>query len=507
MRHPPFKGGADVDGGMEGGATSARRSLARSRTVPGVALLVREAPLVVAVGVYIALIATLLPEMIVQDSWLTLVMGREIFQHGLPHTETLTVWAHGDHWTDQQWLAQCAFYALERLGGLKLVLLAHGLLLTAAFAACLAAARARGASHKSILLVATVGCLLAPWALQMRAQSFAPLLFVGLLWLLISDSKAPSRRVLFALPILILWANIHGTVLLAALLVAVRGITRLVESRRGNGADDRARGHTRDSVLLLLSPALVFVSPYGLSLAGYYHHMLVAPQLRTYVQEWQVSSPSLLTAAFYLSAFAATALVARGVRHLTRFELLALVILLVSAVTAIRSIVWFGLACMIILPVLVDHELPTRPWRLSIPARTLAAVGVAMIVGFAAFAATRPPAWFERAWPTQGVAAIGHELATPNTRVIADDRHADWLLWQLPQLRGRLATDIRFELYSSKQLKQLIAYQERDKANWRATAKGYAVTVLSTKSDSAKHVHAYGQPLYRGSDMIVIRNR
>ena len=488
---------------MERDATSARHALARSRAFPGAALLVREAPLVLAVGVYVAVIATLLPQMIVQDSWLTLVMGREIFQHGLPHTETVTVWAQGDHWTDQQWLAQCAFYALDRLGGLKLVMFSHALLLTAAFAGSLAAARAKGASHKSILLVATVGCLLAPWALQMRAQSFAPLLFVALLWLLVSDSKAPSRRVLFVLPLLVLWANIHGTVVLGALLVALRGITRLLGSPRG--ADIRVRGRKLDSVLLLASPMLVLVSPYGLSMIGYYHQMLVAPQLRTYVQEWQVSAPSLSTAAFYFAAFAATALVARGARHLTRFEVLALVILLVSALSAIRSIVWFGLACMIILPVLIDHELPTRPWRLRIPARTLAAVGVAVIAVFAGFVATRPAAWFETAWPTQGVAAISRELAKPNTRVIADDRHADWLLWQLPQMRGRLANDVRFELYSTKQLKALIAYSARSEGNWRAAGKGYAVTVLDARSVSPSEARAYGRPLSTGSNMIVVR--
>ncbi len=424
-----------------------------------------------AVGVYVAFIATLLPQMIVQDSWLTLVMGREIFQHGLPHTETITVWAHGDHWTDQQWLAQCAFYALDRLGGLRLVMLAHGLLLTAALAGSVAAARARGASHRSVLLVAALGCVLAPWALQMRAQSFAPLLFVAVLWLLVSDSKAPSRRVLFVLPLLVLWANVHGTVLLGALLVALRGITRLTGSP--SRTDAAVRGRTLDSILLLAAPLLIFVSPYGLSLAGYYHQMLVAPQIRTYVQEWQVSSPSALTAAFYFAAFAATALVARGARSLTRFELLTLAVLLVSALSAIRGIVWFGFACMIILPTLVDRELPAQSVRIPIPARTLAAVGVAMIVGFAAFAATRPAAWFETAWPTQGVAAVGHQLDTPKTRVIADERHADWLLWQLPQLRGRLTSDIRFELYSTKQLEAVIAYQDRSEANWRAAGKGY----------------------------------
>ena len=56
---------------------------------------------------------------------MALLSGRVVAQHGLPSHDTLTVWAHGRTWVDQQWLAQLALYGLERLGGLPLVLLVH----------------------------------------------------------------------------------------------------------------------------------------------------------------------------------------------------------------------------------------------------------------------------------------------------------------------------------------------------------------------------------------------
>ena len=55
------------------------------------------------------------------DSWLALVSGRLIWQHGIPQHETLTVMSHGIVWVDQQWLAQLASYGIERLGGLGLL--------------------------------------------------------------------------------------------------------------------------------------------------------------------------------------------------------------------------------------------------------------------------------------------------------------------------------------------------------------------------------------------------
>src|SRR5690242_4939333 len=156
--------------------------------VRGLELLEREAGVVALLALYVVVVLAALPQTLVQDSWLTLVSGREIAQHGLPSTDTLTVWSHGKPWVDQQWLAQVVFYGLDRLGGIRLVLLTHALLLGSAFAAALAVARRR-ASQKSVVLVGMVCMFLAPWALQMRAQSFAPLLFVGLLGLLVADGR------------------------------------------------------------------------------------------------------------------------------------------------------------------------------------------------------------------------------------------------------------------------------------------------------------------------------
>ena len=50
------------------------------------------------------------PALVVGDTWLTLMAGREVVDHGLPKTETLTILGAGATWTDQQWLAQVVVY-------------------------------------------------------------------------------------------------------------------------------------------------------------------------------------------------------------------------------------------------------------------------------------------------------------------------------------------------------------------------------------------------------------
>jgi hypothetical protein len=463
----------------------------------GLALLERESGVVAVFALYVVVVLAALPQTLVQDSWLTLVSGREIAQHGLPSTDTLTVWSHGKPWVDQQWLAQLVFYGLDRLGGIELVLLTHALLLASAFAAALAVARRR-ASRKSVALVGVACMFVAPWALQMRAQSFAPLLFVALLGLLVADSRVPARRVLLVLPILALWANLHGTAVLGAALVALRAVTRL-----------RAAPERRpESLALLASPALLVASPYGLSLLGYYHRMLTSPLLGRFLNEWRPSTPSSTTALFYVLAFAATALVARHVRALDRFELLALASLTVGALLAVRSIVWFALACTILLPPLLDRELASRSaWRLLPRGRVAQLVAPVAIIVAASVVVTRPSSWFERSFPAGAVPVLQHELRDPKVRVLADDRHADWLLWQLPQLRGRLAYDVRFELFSPRQFRELIAYRGRAGTDWQAAGRGYAIVVLDPSEVPAASLRQYGQTLYRSDDVVVLRNR
>src|SRR5437870_13096412 len=66
--------------------------------------------LAVLIALFGAVLLVIGPKLFVPDSWLTLVAGREVAHHGLPHHETLTTLSAGHRWTDQQWLAQFLYY-------------------------------------------------------------------------------------------------------------------------------------------------------------------------------------------------------------------------------------------------------------------------------------------------------------------------------------------------------------------------------------------------------------
>jgi len=436
-------------------------------------VLEREAFPIAAASLYAIALLLLIPGELVQDSWATLVAGKLIAASGLPHHETLTVMAHGVRWVDQQWLAQLTFYELFRVGGYRLILLVHAALVASAFGLAVAVARRRGASPRAVFVVALLCLFVAPWGWQLRAQSFAPLLFVAVLGLLVADGQARSRRVLLTLPLLALWANLHGSVVLGAALVALYGLILLL------GRREAATG----LLLLLAAPICVVCSPYGLSLVGYYCDLLIDPPFRGLIVEWTAPTPQAITALFYVLAFLTVWALGRWGRVLTRFEQLALLVTLASALTATRNIVWFGLTALVLLPVLLDRgRLGTEG---GVRPGVRLAVALTALVGFASaltVTVAKPAHWYESNWPNAGVAHAATSTAR-SPRVFASDRIADWLLWREPALRGRVAFDIRFELNTAAQVHALHRFFGRTGRDWQAAARGYDVIVIDRQND------------------------
>jgi hypothetical protein len=457
-------------------ALDARRGIRGGRPLR----LLRSEGVAVATIAFLALVALLaIPQELVQDSWLALVAGREVVTSGIPETDSLNIWTNGVRWIDQQWLAQTALYGLFSVGGIRLTMLAHVALVGATLAAGVVAARRLGGSALSASLLAVATLLTAPWALQVRPQTAAMPLFVAVLWLLARDSRTPSRHVYIALPLLVLWANVHGTVVLAAALVVLRALTIAHESVAAG-----ARPWTPKAAVLGVAPfACLLATPYGLSVVGYYEHLLFNPLLREYVVEWKRSTPSATTIAFYVHAAVAIWLIARHRRLLTRFEQAALVLTVGAGFLAVRSILWFALASLILLPRLVDATLPRLPelrGAASVRAGLAAGAVVALAVAAAAVG-TADERWYVQEWPARAAERVAAVNRAGGGDVLSDERYADWLLWEQPELRGRVAYGARFELFDREQFASIAAYKRPGSEGWRRTAAGYEILVLDRR--------------------------
>ena len=458
-------------------------------------------PILLVSLVGIVLLSVFGPSLVVGDTWLTLMAGREVVEHGLPSTETITLLGQGATWTDQQWLAQVVFYGAHGLAGMRAVVLLDVLLVLLALAFATATARTSGASSRSTFLIGLLAVIAGPWGWTIRAQSAALPLYAGALWLLVDASRrGVRRRTLLVLPLLVLWANLHGSVVLGAGLTVLLGLVELVRSRRLAWIP---------VALVVLAPLCVLASPYGTKLVDYYNLMLVDAPFAPILREWQWSSPSATTALFWLLALVGVGLLAmrRCRSRLTVYELLVLAVTFAGAVQAVRGVIWFALACAAILPVALDGLL-TKPdvdaprLNRAISLASLAGLAVA-ILAFLAHSAS----WYVPDWNEQRIAAVREATRDWATRVWATDGTADWLLWRIPELRGRIAYDVRFELYDQPTLDRIVDYQAR-RGDWKSVAKGYRVVIV----DDRAHLLGFrtepdAKVVYRDNEIAIVARR
>jgi hypothetical protein len=461
--------------------------------------------LVIAVAAFAVVMLLALRHGLVVDGWMALVSGREIAQHGLPSHDPLTVWAHGRRWVDQQWLAQLVLYELIRIGGVKLVLLSHALLGVGAIAGGAVLSRRLGGSARSAAWVCLpVFVAYYPEAAVLRPQSFGYPLFVAVLWLLVDDSRRPSRRVFLVLPLLALWGNLHGSVLLGAGLTALAGLAGLADGLR-----TRPRKISRHSLGLVLAPwPCLLLSPYALHLPTYYERILVGGDFSRFVTEWARTTLTPATAPVYLLVIAGMWLIGRAGSSISTFEKLAFIATGVLAFQAVRNTAWLGLTALVVLPALVDAvraPVPAAPRRLN---RLLTAAVLALVAVTAAGVVARPASWFLDGFPTAAVDAATAGAGTHGT-VFAMSPYADWLLWSRPGLRGRVAFDARFELFTARDVGRLGSVQARVDG-WKSVIRGYDTIVLGSGVDAGLRdalVQAkMARVVYGDRDVVVLRS-
>ena len=480
-------------------------SLAPAR---GAAVLARE-PFLFLVVALDALILAFRPWLFVRsDTWLALVGGRLVWRDGLPQHNTLTIWDGGHRWIDQQWLAQLLFYGVHAAGGLRLVLLVHVALLVGGFALALAFARRSGGSSRSVAIVGVIGLFVALPNSVARAQSVAYVLFVAMVWLLASQSRGSSRRVFLAVPLLVVWANVHGSAVLGAGLVVLWALAEAVDMSKHDATRARA-ARTRAALLAAAAPLCLLMTPYGFGTVGYYRDVFGAGAFRDLVAEW---GPSTFPAQwpFFVLALAALWLAARKAVALTLFEHLALLATFVAGLSAVRNIVWFALVAAMVAPRALDALWPARQEPIRKRQNVaLSIAATAVVVGAFAAAAVHPSGYYNKSYPDRAAAEVARATAKdPSIRVFSNEAFADWLLWRLPNLSGRVAFDARFELLTAEQLHAIAEFRRRTAAPSLAVTAGYRLLALDPHTEKPAIAAALSEPgarsLYRNADIAVI---
>jgi hypothetical protein len=227
------------------------------------------------------------------------------------------------------------------------------------------------------LLLVVVGALTS-FAVA-RVQMFSLVLFPLLLVLLRADQREPSRRIWLVLPLLALWANLHGTVL-AGLAILYLYLSFSLGRRKP----------VRAGALALTSLVAVCATPAGVRTAHYYYGLTTNLAAQRGVGLWAPLGTGPLDVLLVVVAAWLALRVWRAGRP-PLWELIAALILAALTIKAARNGVW--LLFLLAAPA-AQASRGQRGWAGLIPVAAVAAVAllVADVVHWAGANGSTPTA-------------------------------------------------------------------------------------------------------------------
>lgn len=217
-------------------------------------------PWLVGAGVYVLLLvlgARLLND---PDTYWQVAVGRWIAEHGtVPTTDPFSFTMHGAHWIAFEWLSELAYAAAFAVGGWAGVVILAAAAIALAFGLLTRLLLRDLAPTPALVFVLAALALAAPHMLA-RPHVLALPVMVAWAGALVRTMDQRSHPPYAALPLLVLWANLHGSVILGLGLIGPAILESLLNEKQRS---------TWPRVILQWIPFVVLavlatcVTPYG----------------------------------------------------------------------------------------------------------------------------------------------------------------------------------------------------------------------------------------------------
>lgn len=449
------------------------------------------------------------------DVWWHLKTGEYIAQHkAVPHADPFSFTRLGQPWIAHEWLTELLLFGIFRATGWGGLILVFAAILCAAFF-LLYLRCGHDPFAAGIITLAGAWATAPLWGV--RPQSLS--LLLTSLWVLILErSERKPKLLLWTIPLVLLWVNLHAGFALGLALLALFLAGELIECMLGSSSDKTAASHLRTlGLALLLDLLLVPLNPNGRQMYGYPIETLRSRAMQNYIAEW--ASPNFHRAAYWPFLLLLLAVLAALVGDSRRVRPRDLLLLIVATYAALCSIRMIPLFALIAIPIL---SRPLQDWTRkhwarneSRPHRNISAsLNAAIILAVATFAGMRiaqviylQPQIEARQFPANAVAFL--QSHPPVGRLF---NHYDWggyLIWRLYPAT-LVFIDGRADLYG-EQLLQQFADTYQLKGNWHQTLDDWGIESVIVPPDSAVatglHVAPGWKVAYEDSQAVVFTLR
>jgi hypothetical protein len=357
-----------------------------------------------ALAVYLLIPALLLLYLLSRAIWdvdifWQLRLGDMILQTGAPVAREPFAATHlGEPLPAVGWLGQAVFAGVRRLGGWSGLNVFNALIWLGGFWAPSAACRCRSGDLVAAAVALALGVMPALPAASLRPQSFAVLGF-GLLLALLRLNLSPIRTLLLAVPLFVVWQNLHPSVSVAALALGATAAVAWVRAWRRR----RAQAPWLLTGLAVAAALSMFATPLGFSILPVSAANARA-SIAIGVSEWLPLSAPLNRALAYLVLIAgglAGVVLLLKRRRIDWEELAPAVVLFLATLIAYRFVVFWAIALVPPIARVLADDLPARRSSRAEPVGAVAAAAAAV-----ALALWVSPAHFDGSLPMRGIQAL-----------------------------------------------------------------------------------------------------
>ncbi len=449
----------------------------------------------------IALLVCLIPKP-ENDLFFELRIGTDILRtHHLPHFDTYSWSEQGRHWDVPEWGAFVLFASAYKAGGFFGTWLLMALLAVAAAWTVWLTLWARVGAAWAFGLT-TLMLLAMSDTLQERPYAFSYFLLALGLKIVLDAREARLRRLLWLLPLCVLWANLHQGVLVLVGLLAVYGLGDACTALWGHQRVER--GAWVMFGMAAACGAASLLGPYGWRL---YLNVLITLRdhaLMANVTEW---NPVTVLPGRQLQPFLAVTLCVFGALALSRRrslpDTLAAVALLLNAGLHARNIALFAVGGVMIASVHLPSAVEQVKRALGLTERSAVRDALLGIFAFLIVAATAlvslaslhraigplgysPEGIGEAAarvprYPAKMTAFVTAQQFPPHLRLLNDFETGGYLLWTLPS--EPVFIDGRLDVYTGRTFDDMLTLSRSPGTpQWKALVNLYDFDCVLTQN-------------------------
>lgn len=286
------------------------------------------------------------------DLWWHLRTGDVIVNDGIPATDIFSFTVEGREWITHEWGSQAIMWLLWSAGGAAGLIVAFTALIAGAFLLAFRTSRARPMVTALMVVLAAAAARIAT---APRPQMFNLFFLALLIWMLerVRRGAAGPRSVWLAVPIVVLWANLHSGYLVGVVVLAVYAVGEAIEHRTRSSRALPAP--TRRALPAVAAGAFVgsILNPSGWHLWTYPFETLRSPAMRTYIREWH--SPDFHSSWFWPFALMLIVTVVTLVASPRKPGATQLLLVFGTGVASLQSMRHIPLFAIVAIPVVAEQ--------------------------------------------------------------------------------------------------------------------------------------------------------